>query len=81
MEQKQKSKELIKKDMMIMDIVQKFPDVAVVLTGYGLHCVGCGISGMETLEQGAMGHGMDEETFDMMLRDANVVASGKLFDE
>jgi len=66
--------QLVNKDMLIADIVEKYPQVAIILTGYGLHCVGCGAAGFETIESGAKGHGMDDEMVDMMIRDANAVA-------
>jgi len=58
-------------DTTIGDAVAKFPEVADVLTGYGLHCVGCHVNAFESLEQGARGHGMDDETIAKMLADAN----------
>ncbi len=60
-------------DMPISQVVQQFPQVAEVFLEYGLHCVGCHISEFETVREGAMGHGFDEETLDMMLRDANAL--------
>ena len=61
----------ISKDMMIGEVVQKHPETAEVFMGYGLHCVGCHVAFWETLEQGASGHGMDPETIDKMIKDAN----------
>ncbi len=66
--------QFIKKDMLMVDILMKYPEVAPILMGYGLHCVGCHFSGADTLETGAKMHGMDEETIEMMLKDANVIA-------
>lgn len=66
--------ELISKEMNIGEVVEKYPGVAVIFTGYGLHCTGCHGSNLETIEAGALSHGMDEETIEMMLRDANKVA-------
>ena len=67
-------KELITKDMLLMEVIEKYPSIAPILTGYGLHCVGCHFSSFDTVENGAKIHGMDEETFDMMLKDINIVA-------
>ena len=69
------SQPLITRDMTIGDIVEQYPHVAEVFLEYGLHCVGCHVAFWETIEEGARGHGMDEETIDMMLRDANTIAS------
>ncbi len=69
MEQKQS----IKKDMLLMEVVEKHPESAAILTGYGLHCVGCHFSDIDTLEAGAKLHGMDNETIEMMIKDINEV--------
>ena len=67
-------KDYVKKDMLMVDILMQYPEVAPILMGYGLHCVGCHFSGADTLEIGAKMHGMDEETIEMMLKDANAIA-------
>lgn len=71
----QTQKQLITKDMLITDVLDKYPQVAPVLMGYGLHCVGCSFSSFDTLEGAIKIHGMDEETFNMLLKDINTVAS------
>ena len=75
MEQAMHDTALITKDMTVGDVVRKYPQVAPIFQSYGLHCVGCGVQYFETIEQGAMGHGMNEETFANMLKDANTVAA------
>ena len=70
-------KNLITKDMLLMEAITKHPEIAPILTGYGLHCVGCHFSSMDTIEAGAKIHGMDDETFEMMLKDINIVVSDK----
>src|SRR3989344_5290405 len=70
--------QLITKEMQVGDVVKKYPQTADIFMSYGLHCVGCHASYFETLEQGAMGHGMDEETVDKMVEDANEVAKESL---
>ena len=52
---------LITKDMPIGEVVERYPEAAEVLTAYGLHCVGCHVSPFETVEQGALGHGMERQ--------------------
>lgn len=61
--------------MTIGDVVEKFPETADVMLGYGLHCVGCAVNPYETIEQGAMGHGMSKETLDQMLADINLAVT------
>ena len=67
-------KELITKDMLLMEAITKYPEIAPILTGYGLHCVGCPVSGIETIEQGAKIHGLTEDVIEMMLKDVNAIA-------
>ena len=61
--------------MLIADIVEKYPQIVPILQGYGLHCVGCVMSGFDTLENGIKIHGMDKETFEMLLKDLNETIS------
>ena len=49
----------ITKDMGIIEIVEKWPDTARVLMEFGMGCLGCVASQYETIEQGAVAHGMD----------------------
>lgn len=58
----------ITKDMKIFDIVSTYPETMEVFIDYGIHCVGCTMSHIETLEQGAQGHGIDP---DALLEDLN----------
>ncbi len=47
-------------DMLVSDIVKRYPETMEVMTSYGLHCVGCHVSQFESLEDGCKGHGMSE---------------------
>lgn len=49
----------ITKEMTIGQILQVKPEVAPVLLGMGMHCLGCPASQGESLEEAAMVHGMD----------------------
>lgn len=68
---KSKIKQKVTKEMPINDIINNFPDVVPLLMGYGLHCVGCHFSGLDTLESGAKLHGMSDEEIKMMVKDCN----------
>ncbi|MDY3868095.1 MAG: DUF1858 domain-containing protein [Pyramidobacter sp.] len=50
---------MITKDMLIAKIVEDYPAVVPVLMGSGMGCIGCAIAHAETLEQGALAHGLD----------------------
>ena len=59
---------LITKDMSIGDIVEQYPETVPVFMAHGLGCIGCAIAQFETLEEGAMAHGID---VDALLQDLN----------
>ena len=60
---------LFSKDLIIQDIARYYPQVVEILLEYGLHCVGCHVSGFETLEEGSLGHGMSQAEFANMIAD------------
>ncbi len=49
----------ISKDMLISDILNVKPDAAPILMQFGMGCLGCPSSQMETLEQAAQIHGIE----------------------
>lgn len=51
----------INKKMSFGELLEKNPDVAGVLMEKGMHCVGCPMSMMESLEEGALAHGLDAD--------------------
>jgi hybrid cluster-associated redox disulfide protein len=59
---------LITKDMSIGEIVEEYPETVPVFMSHGLGCIGCAIAQFETLEEGAMAHGIDVEA---LLQDLN----------
>jgi len=65
----------ISKDMNIGEVVAKWPETAEIMTGYGLHCVGCHVNPYESIENGAMGHGMPKETVETMIKEMNTAVS------
>lgn len=54
-----KSKIEITKMTQIGEILRLNPNVKDVLMGFGLHCFGCPMSQMETLEEASAVHGVD----------------------
>lgn len=52
---------MITKDMTFHEAMRKSPEVARTLASFNLGCVGCMGAQHETLEQGAMAHGLDVE--------------------
>ena len=64
----------IKKTMNIGKILSIDENLAPVLMGFGLHCFGCPMSQMETLEQAAIVHGVD---VDLMVEKLNEALKNK----
>jgi hybrid cluster-associated redox disulfide protein len=62
----------ITKDMSIGEVVQKYPATVEVFLRHGLMCFGCAVARFESIEQGALAHGMD---VDALLRDLNAAVS------
>ena len=52
---------MITKDMTIYEVLQIAPDIAPVFFEFGMHCLGCPSSQMETIEQAAMVHGIEPQ--------------------
>ena len=51
----------ITKTTTIGDIVDNFDGAKEVLSGFGMHCFGCPMSRMESLEEASAVHGVDVE--------------------
>ena len=56
-----KSEKLITKQITLGEVVQKYPETIEVMFKNGLHCVGCHVAAWETIEQGALGHGINPD--------------------
>lgn len=52
---------MISKKMLISDIVEKYPFVIQPLMMAGMGCIGCSVSVAESLEDGALAHGLDPD--------------------
>ena len=55
-----KPKEITKK-MSFSEILEKNPEAIEILLKHGMHCIGCPMSQMESLEEGAVAHGLDAD--------------------
>jgi len=58
---KKKQKNIINKKMSFGEIMNRYPEVAEILMKKGMHCLGCGMAMYETLEQGAIMHGINPD--------------------
>lgn len=71
----------ISKDTIIAEILENNPEKAMAisekLTEFGIHCIGCGASTFETLEQGVLGHGYTEEELNVLIKNLNTIIKEK----
>jgi hybrid cluster-associated redox disulfide protein len=51
----------VTKDTMIGELLQINADIAPLLLGIGMHCLGCPSAQMETIAEAAMVHGIDPD--------------------
>ncbi len=58
----------ITKDMTIREVVSMSPKTVPVFMRHGMGCLGCSIAHFETVEEGAMAHGID---VDALVKDLN----------
>lgn len=65
----------ITKEMTLGEAVSKYPETAVIMMKYGLHCIGCHVASWESIEQGAMGHGLTAAQVKDMVAEMNVAVS------
>ncbi len=61
-------------DMLIAEAVDKYPETIPVLMSSGMGCLGCAIAHAESIEQGAMAHGLDVAALLKALNEAVEVA-------
>jgi hybrid cluster-associated redox disulfide protein len=58
----------ITKEMSIREAIELYPQVAPVFVQHGMGCLGCAIASFETIEEGALAHGID---VDALIADLN----------
>lgn len=64
----------ISKEMTIDEVATQYPETMMVFMRHGLHCVGCHVSAFESIEEGAMAHGIN---VDALVSDLNKVAASR----
>ncbi|NIM98754.1 MAG: DUF1858 domain-containing protein [candidate division Zixibacteria bacterium] len=58
----------ITKDMTFGEVLKKHPETVKTFFEYGMHCFGCHLAVDETIEQGALAHGV---AVDQLIDDLN----------
>ncbi len=64
----------ITKDITLLEAMRRFPSTEGVFARYGLHCVGCDVASIETIEVAAATHGIKDLA--KLLDDLNRAALG-----
>ncbi len=62
---------MLTKYALVADIMRDCPRAVEMLSEYGIHCVSCFASEIDTLEQGAFVHAMTEQELDEMVLEIN----------
>jgi hybrid cluster-associated redox disulfide protein len=62
----------ITKEMTFGEVLSKYPETVKTFFMYGMHCFGCHLAVDETIEQGALAHGVD---VDKLMKDLNETAA------
>ena len=66
------------KNMTIGQVLDSNKDAEAVLAGFGLHCFGCPMSRMETIEQASQVHGADVNLMLEKLNELNAKKTEKI---
>ncbi|MBI5398185.1 iron-sulfur cluster assembly accessory protein [Candidatus Woesearchaeota archaeon] len=67
----------VTKDMIIADVAAKYPASVHVMLSYGLHCIGCHANTADSIEAGALLHGIAPEEIDTMIAEINKAIAAK----
>src|SRR5213080_2077545 len=63
-------------DMVIHDVVTKYPATVKVFHGHGLPCTACAVGSRESIAGGARTHRFSPEKLELLLQDLNAAANG-----
>jgi hybrid cluster-associated redox disulfide protein len=69
--------ETITADMVIHDVVTKYPATVKVFHGHGLPCTACAVGSRESVAGGAHTHRFSPEKLDLLLKDLNAAIHGE----
>ena len=69
--------ETITADMVIHDVVTKYPATVKVFHGHGLPCTACAVGARESVAGGARTHRFSPEKLELLVKDLNAAANGE----
>lgn len=64
-------------DMVIHDVVTRYPATVKVFHGHGLPCTACAVGARESVAGGARTHHFSPEKLDLLIKDLNAVVNGE----
>ena len=64
-----KKQSTITKKMTFQEIMEKHPELAETLFEKGMHCIGCPMAMQETLQDGAIAHGLNPDKIEKELNE------------
>jgi hybrid cluster-associated redox disulfide protein len=62
----------ITRQTLIGDAARSSPEAAEIMFNHGLHCIGCGMTAFESIEQGCAGHGLADKEIDSLVKELNI---------
>lgn len=62
---------MICKDNIISEVIENYPDTLEVFFEYWLWCAWCSIASFETIEEGAIAHGFNDDEVTQLIEDLN----------
>lgn len=65
---------MITEEMLISEVVARWPETIEVFFDYGLGCAGCPSAAYETVEEGAAKHGFSSEEIQELVEKLNAAA-------
>ncbi len=68
---------LIHDDMLIGDVLARYPESAQIMQDFGLSCTSCSVNSFEPIRAGALSHGMPEENVDQLMEALNELATAR----
>lgn len=71
------NKKKINKNTNIAELIENDPEMNDVLYEYGLYCGNCYAAGYDTLEAGAMSHGLEEDEIEELIQELNKKSGAK----
>ena len=81
---KQETQQIVSRDTIIATILDINPSKSALITkmllDFGIHCIGCGASTVETLGMGVLGHGYTEKQLDKLILDLNKLITSEDLD-